>query len=74
MWWYHNLDVIAVLRDCLVGRCAIISTVRSHPTNRTFYLIEQRADLGRIVDVLIRQRLRHDHAAGSVDCQMQISP
>ncbi|MDD4937284.1 MAG: hypothetical protein PHT60_16085, partial [Acidiphilium sp.] len=46
-WWYQNLDVIAVLRDCLVGRCAIISTVRSHPTNRTFYLIEQRADLGR---------------------------
>ena len=29
--------------------------------------IEQRADLGRIVDVLIRQRLCHDHAAGERD-------
>jgi hypothetical protein len=33
----------------------------------------QRTDLGWIIRILIRQRLRHDHAAGSIDCQMQLA-
>jgi hypothetical protein len=72
--WNHNLDAIAVPRDRLIGGCAIIRTVRGHLNNRIVSLIEQRADLGRIVDVLIRQRLCHDHAAGSIDRQMQLAP
>jgi hypothetical protein len=35
---------------------------------------EQRADLGRIVDVLIRQRLCPDPAARSIDRQEQLAP
>jgi hypothetical protein len=50
-----------------------LCTVRGHLNNRIVYLIEQRADLGRI-DVLIRQRLCHDPAARSVDRQMQLAP
>ena len=37
-------------------------------------LIEPRADLGRIVDVLVRQRLCNDHAAGSMHREMQFVP
>jgi hypothetical protein len=72
-WRNHNLDAIAVLRDRLIGGCAIIRTVRGHLSNRIVTLIEPRADLGRIVDVLIRQRLRHDHVAGRIHRQMQLA-
>jgi hypothetical protein len=37
-------------------------------------LIEPQADRGQVVDVLIRQRLCHDHAAGSIHREMQIAP
>jgi hypothetical protein len=50
----ESLDAIAVLRDRLIGGCAVIRAVRGHLNNRIVNLIEQRADLGRIVDVLIR--------------------
>jgi hypothetical protein len=44
-------------------------TIGCHLANRFVDLIEQRADLGRIVGVLIRQCLCHDHAAGSIDAR-----
>jgi hypothetical protein len=46
---------------------AIIRTIGRHPDNRAVDLIEQRRHPGRIVGVLIRQGLRHDHASGSID-------
>ena len=49
-----------------------LCTVRGHLNNRIVYLIEQRADLGRI-DVLIRQRLCHDPAARSINRQMKLA-
>src|ERR1700761_8386552 len=73
-WWNHNLAAIAVWRGGLIGGCAIIRTVRGHLNNRIINLIEQRADLGRVVYVLIRQRLCHDQAAGSIDRQMPLAP
>jgi hypothetical protein len=36
--------------------------------------LRERADLGRIVGILIGRHLRHDHAAGSIDRQMQLAP
>jgi hypothetical protein len=38
----------------------IVSTVGSEGGNRTIYLIEQRANLRRIVDVAVRQRRPDD--------------
>ena len=73
-WRNHHLDAIAVLRDRLIGGCAIIRTVRCYPVNWVVNLIEQRPDLGRIVRVLIGQRLRHDRAADGVNRQMQLAP
>jgi hypothetical protein len=60
--------------NCLVRGRTIISAVRRHLANRIVNLIEQQADLGRIVRVLIGQRLRHDHAAGCINRQMQLAP
>ena len=48
------------------GGIAIIRAVRCHLANRSVNLIEQQANLGWIVDVLIGQRLRHDQAAGRI--------
>ena len=59
--------------DCLVGGRAVIRTVGRHLANRSTNLIEQRTDLRRIVGILIRQRLRHDCAAGGVNRQMQFA-
>jgi hypothetical protein len=62
-----------VRRNRLVGGRAIICAVRCHLGNRVVNLIKQRADLGWVVDVLIGQRLRHDHAAGGIHRQMQLA-
>jgi hypothetical protein len=70
----HHLDLIAVRGDCLVGGHAIIRTIGRHLDNRMVNLIEQRADLGRIIRILIRQRVRHDHAVRRVHRQMQLAP
>ncbi len=45
----HHLDRIAVRRDCLVRGLTIIRTIGRYLANRFVNLIEQRADLGRIV-------------------------
>jgi hypothetical protein len=73
-WRNHNLDAIAVRRDRLIAGRAIICAVRGQLNNRIVNLIEPRADLGRIVDGLIRQRLCHDPAARSIDRQMPLAP
>jgi hypothetical protein len=57
--WDHDLDAISI---------------RCYPLNWVVNLIEQRPDLGRIIRVLIGQRLRHDRAAGGVNRQMQLAP
>ena len=63
-----------MLRDCLVGGRTIIGTISRHLANRIVNLIQQRRYLGRIVGILIRQRLRHNHAAGGINRQMQLAP
>ena len=70
----HHLDAIAVRRDCLVGGGAVIRAAGCRPGYRTVNLIKQRGDLGWIVGILIRQGLRHDHAAGGINRQMQLAP
>src|ERR1700721_2735616 len=72
--WDHHLDAIAMLRDRLVGGRTIIGTISRHLANRIVNLIQQRRYLRRIVRILIRQRLRHNHAAGGINRQMQLSP
>ena len=47
-----------MLRDRLVSGRTIISAVRCHLANRIVNLIEQRADLGRIVGVVQRRVTR----------------
>src|ERR1700727_2918515 len=64
--WDHHLDAVAVQRDRLVGGRAVIRAIGRHLDNRIVNLIEQRADLGRIVSILIRQCLRHNHAVRGV--------
>ena len=73
-WWDHHLNAIAMLRDRLVGGRTIISTISRHLVNRIVNLIQQRCYLRRIVRILIRQRLRYNHAAGDINRQMQPSP
>jgi len=70
----HHFDLIAVRGDRLVGGRAIIRAIGRHLDNGIVNLIEQRAYLGRIIRILIRQPLRHDHAAGGIDRQMQLAP
>jgi hypothetical protein len=70
----YHLDAIAMCRDRLVNGITIIDAVCCHPANWIVDLLEQRPDLGWIIGVLIRQRLRHDHAAGSIHRQMQLAP
>jgi hypothetical protein len=72
--WNHHIDVIAVRRDRLLSGVTIIRAIGRHSGNPVFNLIQQRRHLGWIVGVLIRQGLRHDHAAGSIDRQMQFAP
>jgi hypothetical protein len=66
--------VRSLARCYLAGGRTIIRTVRCYPLNWVVNLIEQRPDLGRIVRVLIGQRLRHERAAGGVNRQMQLAP
>src|SRR3954468_22628573 len=73
-WWDHHRDVTAVRGDRLVDGRTIIRTICRHLNNWLVNLIKQRPDLGRVVGILIRQRLRHDQAAGGIDCQMQLAP
>jgi hypothetical protein len=70
----HHLDLIVVRCDCLVPGRTIISAIRCHLADRIVDLIEERADLGRIIRILIRQRLCHDHAVRRVHRQMQLAP
>ena len=72
--WNLHIDVIAVRRDRLVSGVTIIRAIRRHSGNPVFNLIQQRHHLGWIVGVLIRQGLRHDHAASSIDRQVQFTP
>ena len=72
--WNLHLGAIAVRRDRLVSGVTIIRAIRRHSGNPVFNPIRQRRHLGWIVGVLIRQSLRHDHAAGSIDRQMQFTP
>jgi hypothetical protein len=51
--WDHHLDLIAVRGDCLVV-AHHHKRVRCHLTDRFVNLIEKRADLGRIIRILIR--------------------
>jgi hypothetical protein len=53
---------------------AIIRAIGWHPGDLAINLIEQRRHLGRIVGILIRQGLRHYHAAGGINRQMQFAP
>ena len=69
----HHVDTIAMGSNRLVSGVTIIRTIGRHPANRTVNLIEQRADLGRIVDVLIGQRLRYDCAYGPAVYRVQAS-
>jgi hypothetical protein len=72
--WDHHHDAIAVRRNRLVGGVTVIRAIGRYPNNPTVNLIKQRRHLGWIVAVLIGQGLRHDHAAGRVDRQMQFTP
>src|ERR1700676_4946312 len=60
--WDHDFDIIAVRRDGVVGGSALIRAVRRYPVDPTFNLIQERRRLRRIVGILIREGLRHDHA------------
>ena len=51
-----------------------LKSIRRHAANRRVNLIQQRRDLGGIVAILIREGLRHNHAAVSIDAQMQLAP
>jgi hypothetical protein len=42
-------------------------------SDRAVKLIEPWRHLGRIISLLIRPRLRHDHPAGGIDRQMQLA-
>lgn len=53
-WWDHHLDAIAVRSNGPVARPAIIRAVRRHSDDRRVNLIEQRANLGRVIGVLVR--------------------
>jgi hypothetical protein len=72
--WSHHIDVIVLRRDRLVSGVTITRTIRRHSGNPVFNLTQQRRHLGWIVGVLIRQSPRHDHAADSIDHQMQFTP
>src|SRR3954462_1234731 len=72
--WDYHLNAIAVRRNRLVSGVTVIRTIGLYLGNRAVNLIEERPYLGWIVGVLIRQCLRHDHAAGRVDRQMQLAP
>src|SRR3954465_5078365 len=72
--WDYHLNAIAVRRNRLVSGVTVIRTIGHYLGNRAVNLIEERPYLGWIVGVLIRQCLRHDHAAGRVDRQMQLAP
>jgi hypothetical protein len=52
--WDHRLDAIAMGSNYLVSGVTVIRPIGRDPANRAVNLIEQRADLGRIVAVLIR--------------------
>jgi hypothetical protein len=49
-------------------------TISRYLANRILNLIQQRRDPRRIVRILIRQRLCHNHAAGGVNRQIKLSP
>jgi hypothetical protein len=70
----HDLDAIAILRDRLVGGGTIIGTISRYLANPIVNLIQQRRYVRRIVPILIRQRLRHNHAACGINPQIQLSP
>jgi hypothetical protein len=63
-----------VRRDCCVGGSTIIRTICRHLGNSTLNLIQQRGHLGWIVSVLIREGLRHDHAAVGINHLMEFAP
>ena len=70
----HHLDAIAVRGDRLRCGIAIIHAVRCHAANGIVNLIKQRADLGRVIRILVGQRLRHNHAGRRIHRQMQLAP
>ena len=72
--WNHHVNAIAVRRDRLVSGVTVIRTIRRHPGNPIVNLIEQRRYVRRIISVLIREGLRHDHAAARIHRQMQFAP
>ena len=67
--WDHDCDIFAVRRDRCVGEGAAVVSAPSAVTLviLTSNLIEQRADLGRIVGVLVREGLRNYRAVVGID-------
>ena len=72
--WDHDCDIFAVRRDRCVGGGAVIRAVCCHPGDSDVNLIKQRADLGRIVGVLVREGLRNYRAVVGIDRQMEFAP
>ena len=72
--WDHDLNILAVRRDGVVGGSAIISTVSCYPRDPVFNLIQQRRHPRGIIGVLIREGLRDYHATASIDRQMEFAP
>jgi hypothetical protein len=70
----HDFDIIAVRRDRVVGRSAIIRAVSRYPGDPDVDLIQQRRHLRRIVGILIREGPRDYHAIASIDRQMESAP
>ena len=63
-----------MLRDRLIRGSAVVSPIGDDFRDFTVDLPEQRRDLRRIIDVLFRERMRHDQAADGIHRQMQLAP
>jgi hypothetical protein len=69
----HDFDIALRGDRCGSGR-AVIRAVSRHLGNSDFNLIEQRRNLRRIVDVLIREGPRYYHAVAGIDRQTDFAP
>lgn len=62
----NHSDVRVLCRDGFVRRLAVAGTVGGELFNLARYLLEQQADPGHIVDILVGQRHGDDLAVASV--------
>ena len=70
----HHLDLTAVRGDRLVGGRTIVRGIRRYLNNGIIDLIEQWADPGWIIRILIGQWMRYYHAASRIHRPIQLAP